>query len=58
MSHSLAISKNFTAHQNKHAQSVLKSRVTDRLYCDYKEQPHLLDDLHFLAESAAPAGMK
>jgi len=39
MSHSLAISKNFTA-QNKDAQSVQKSWATDRLYFDYKEQPH------------------
>jgi hypothetical protein len=47
MSHSLATSKNFKAQQNKHAQSVPKSWATDRLYCDFKEEPHLLDDLHF-----------
>jgi len=46
MSHSLAISKNITAHQNKDAQSVPKSWATDRLYFDYKEQPHVLDQLH------------
>jgi len=34
---SLAISKNFTAHHNKDAQSVRNSWTTDRLYCDYKE---------------------
>jgi hypothetical protein len=44
MSHSLPISKNFTAHQNKDAQSVPKYWATERLYCDYKEQPHLLED--------------
>jgi len=32
--------------------------ATDRLYCDYKDQPHLLDDLHSWAESSAPPGMK
>ena len=58
MSHSLAISKNFKAHQNKDAHSVSKSWATDRLYSDYKEQPHLRDDLHSWAESAAPPGMK
>jgi len=31
MSNSSAISKNFTAHQNKDAQSVPKSWATDRL---------------------------
>ena len=46
MSHSLAISKNFTAHQNKDTKSVPKSLATDRLYFDYKEQPHVLDHLH------------
>ena len=46
MSHSLVISKNLTAHQNKDAHSVPKSGATDCLYCDYKEQPHVLDDLH------------
>jgi len=45
MSHSLAINKNFTAHQNKDAHSVLKSWATDHFYYDYKEQPHVLDDL-------------
>ena len=39
MSHSLAIRKNFTAHQNKDTQSVAKTWATDHLYCDYKEQP-------------------
>jgi hypothetical protein len=37
MSHSLAINKNFTVHQNEDAQSVPKCWATDRLYCDYKE---------------------
>jgi len=46
MSHSLAISKNFTAHQKKDAQAELKSWATARLYFDYKEQPHVLDHLH------------
>jgi hypothetical protein len=36
----------FHSAQNKDAQSVPKSWATDRLYCDYKEEPHLLDDLH------------
>jgi len=57
MSHSLAISKNFTAHQNKDAHSVPKSWETDRLYSDYNDQPHLLDDLHSWAERSAPPGM-
>jgi hypothetical protein len=35
MGHSLAISKNFTAHQNKDTHSVPKSWATDRSYCDY-----------------------
>jgi len=57
MSHNLAISKNFTAHQNKDAQSIPKSWATDHLYCDYKEQPHLLDDIHSWADSSAPPSM-
>ena len=58
MSHSLAIRKIFSSHQNKDAHSVPKSWATGRLYCDYKEQPHVLDDLHSSAESAALPGMK
>ena len=58
MNHSLAISKKFIAHQNKDAQSVPKSWATDRFYCDCKAQPHVFDDLHSQAESAAPPGMK
>jgi len=46
MSHSLAVSKNFTAHQNKYPHSVPKFWANDRLYCDYKEQLRVLYDLH------------
>jgi len=58
MSHSLTMSKYFTADQNKDAHSAPKSWPTDRVYCDYKEQPHVLDDLHSKAESAAPPSIK
>ena len=50
MSYSLAISKKFTAHQNKDAHSSSRSWATDHLYFDYKEQSHVLDHLQSSAE--------
>jgi len=35
---------------NKDTYSVPKSWASDHLYCDYKEQPFLLDDLHSSAK--------